>query len=190
MIQPGDTVTTHPQVDAEGATSEFSVASREFPVIINNMKVLSALLQTTQGTIGAFMNGPNGVGENEMARTRVLAAQLGTRLSGGGTIGQFMQGGLTRRVNLVLARTDSLRALIASNNSSLGRYRKDSTLMTEVGYIRDELSLVRAQLDQSRGTAGRAMHDSAITHSLAEAQRQMSFLFADMKAHPLRYIVF
>lgn len=190
MIQPGDTVTTHPQIDAEGATAQFSLASREFPVIINNVKILAAQLQTTEGTVGAFMNGPTGAGVGEMARTRALSAELGARLSGGGTVGQFMQGGLTSRARVVMARADSIRTLIASPNTSFGRYRKDSTLMTEVGYIRDELSIVRTQLDQSRGTAGRAMHDSAITNSLADAQRQMSLLFADIKKHPLRYIVF
>jgi hypothetical protein len=190
VIQPGDTVTTHPQVDAEGATAQFSVASREFPVIINNVKILSTQLQTTEGTIGAFMNGPGGPGVGEMARTSALTAQLGARLSGGGTVGQFMQGGVTRRAQVVMARADSIRTLIASPNTSLGRYRKDSTLMVEVGYIRDELSLVRLQLEQSRGTAGRVMHDSAITNSLADAQRQMSLLFADIKKHPLRYLLF
>ena len=190
MIQPGDTVTTHPQADVEGATGEFSVASREFPVIISNVKVLAAQLQTTKGTIGAFMNSPGGAGSTQMARTRMLTNQLGARLSGGGAVGQFMQGGLTTRAQQVMARADSVRTLLASPTTSLGRYRKDSTLLAEVGSIRDELSIVRSQLDQSRGTAGRAMHDSAITKSLAEAQRQMSLLFADIKKHPFRYIVF
>ena len=188
MIQPGDTVTTHPQADAEGATGNSASRRESFRIIINNVKVLAAQLQTTQGTIGAFMNSPGGTGPGagEMARTRALTAQLGARLSGGGTVGQFMQGGLTTRAQRVMARADSVRTLLASPNTSLGRYRKDSTLMTEVGDIRNELSIVRS----ARGTAGRAMHDSAITNSLTEAQRQMSLLFADIKKHPLRYIGF
>ena len=190
MIQPGDTVTTHPQADAEDAAGQFSVASRQFPVIINNVKVLTAQLQTTQGTIGAFMNARGGAGSEQMARARVLTSQVGARLSGGGTLGHFMQGGLFPRAQRVMARADSVRTLLASPNTSLGRLRKDSTLLAEVGYIRDELSIIRSQLDQSRGTAGRAMHDSAITHSLTEAQRQMSLLFADIKKHPLRYLIF
>lgn len=190
MIRPGDTVTSHPQADVEGATGHLSVAARQFPMIINNVKVLAAQLQTTQGTIGAFMNAPGGNGSEELARARALATQLGARLNGGGAVGQFMQGGLTTRAQRVMARVDSVRTLLASPNTSLGRYRKDSTLVAEVGDIRDQLSIVRSELDQSRGTAGRAMHDSAITNSLTEAQRQMSLLFADIKKHPLRYIVF
>ncbi len=190
MIQPGDTVTTHPQADAEGATAQFSVASREFPAIINNVKLMAAELEGTGGTIGAFMHGAGGPGAGEMARTRALAAQLGSRLSGAGTAGRFMQGGLTRRAAVVMARADSIRTLIASPATSLGRFRKDSTLMRDVGDIRNEMAIVRMQLDQSRGTAGRIMHDSAITNSLAEAQRQMSLLFADIKKHPLQYLLF
>ena len=192
MIQPGDTVTTHSQADAEGAAGQFSVASRQFPAIINNVKVLTAHLQATQGTIGAFMNARGGAGSEQMTRARVLTSELGDRLSGrgGGTVGQFMQGGLFPRAQRVMARADSVRTLLASPNTSLGRFRKDSTLLAEVGYIRDELSIIRSQLDQSRGTAGRAMHDSAITHSLTETQRQMSLLFADIKKHPLRYLIF
>lgn len=190
MIRPGDTVTSHPQADVEGVTGHLSVASRQFPMIINNVKVLAAQLQTTQGTIGAFMNAPGGNGSEELARARALVTRLGARLNGGGAVGQFMQGGLTTRAQRVMARVDSVRTLLASPNTSLGRYRKDSTLVAEVGDIRDELSIVRSALDQSRGTAGRAIHDSAITNSLTEAQRQMSLLFADIKKHPLRYIVF
>jgi len=47
---------------------------------------------------------------------------------------------------------------------------------------------VRASLDESRGTVGRAMHDSALTNTLGEAQQEMSLLFADFKKHPLRYL--
>ena len=187
-IQPGDTVTTHPQADVEGASGQMSVASREFPVIINNVKVLSTYLEGTRGTVGAFMNGPGGAAE--LARTKALAGRLGARLEGGGTVGRFMKGGLTSHAQVILARADSVRTLLASPNTSLGRFRKDSTLLAEVADIRHQLAVVQAELDQSRGTAGRVLHDSAITNSLGEAQRQMTLLFADIKKHPLRYLVF
>ena len=190
VIAPGDTVSTHPQSDVEGATGRLSVASRQFPVIISNVKLLAAQLQTTKGTIGAFTNAPGGAGSEQLTRTRSLSTQLGARLEGSGAVGQFMQNGLTRRAQLALARVDSVRSLLAAPNTSFGRYRKDSTLVAEVSSIRDELSIVRSQMDQSQGTAGRTIHDSAITNSLTEAQRQMSLLLSDIKRHPLRYIAF
>ena len=49
---------------------------------------------------------------------------------------------------------------------------------------------MRADLDQSRGTLGRALNDGALASALGEAERQMTFLFADLKKHPLRYVSF
>ncbi|MDQ2666745.1 MAG: MlaD family protein [Gemmatimonadota bacterium] len=190
VIRPGDTVTTHPQADAERATGEFSVASREFPAIINNVKLLAGLLSTTRGSAGAFLNGPGGPGLPALPHTVALTGRLYATLNGYGTVGRVRAGGLAQHISASLARVDSVRALLDSPNTSFGRFRKDSTLLAEVGSIRDELSLVRAQLDDSRGTAGRALHDSAIGNAVIEAQRQMTLLFADVKKHPFRYIVF
>ena len=151
------------------------------------MKVLGAQLQTTQGTVGALLNGP---GAGEMARARVQAMRVMGKMSGSGTIGRVMQGGLTTRTSRVLARVDSVRALLASPNTSFGRMRRDSTLLREVEDIRNELTVVRADLDESRGSAGRFMHDSAIFSAVGAAQREMTALFADLKKHPMRYISF
>ena len=190
VIHPGDTVTTHPQPDAERATGEFSVASRQFPAIINNVKLLAAQLFETRGTAGAFMNGSGRPGLPALPRTVALTGEVYARLNGDGTVGRILSGGLTRRVTTTLAGVDSVRALLDSPNTSFGRFRKDSTLLNNVGYLRDELSRIRAQLDQSRGTAGRALHDSAIGNAVIEAEHQMTLLFADVKQHPFRYIAF
>ncbi|MES2178545.1 MAG: MlaD family protein [Gemmatimonadota bacterium] len=190
VLQPGDSVTTHPQADVEGAASKFGVASREFPVIINNFKSIAGHLSSTEGTVGAFLNSGTGPGSGQFQRTGRELGRLGSSLHTGGTVSLAMNGSLQARAGHVMARADSVRALLASNETSLGRMRRDSSLMNEIGDIRNELSLVQAQLDGSMGTAGRALHDSAVTHAIADAQRQMTSLFADMKKHPFRYIRF
>jgi phospholipid/cholesterol/gamma-HCH transport system substrate-binding protein len=188
-VRAGDVIFTRAQADFEGAAGEFGAASKEFPVIINNVKVLAAQLGGTDGTVGAFLN--TGFAGTDMARTRREMARLGATLSlERGTAGKLMNGELGPRVQRVMARADSVRALIGSPNTSLGRMRKDSTLLAEVADIRNELTLVRMQLTESRGTAGRIMHDSALFSAVGEAQRQMGLLFADIKKHPLRYLVF
>ena len=179
---------THPQSDVEGATGQFGSAAREFPVIINNVKVLSAQLKGTEGTVGAFLNAPEGPGMKQITRARNQASEIASRLSDSGSVGRFMGGRLTDRAGRVMARADSVRVLLASNNTSLGRIRRDSTLLSEVADIRNELSIVRSLVADSRGTAGRALHDSALTNAVTEAERQMSLLFADIKKHPLRYL--
>ncbi len=186
-LQPGDTVVTRPQADAEGAASQFSMAAREFPVIIANVKVLAAQLQSTEGTIGAFLNGP---GLEGLGTAQIRATRLTKRMSGGGSAGAIARSGLAARAQRVMARVDSVRTLLASSRSSLGRLRRDSTLVGEVADIRNELTLVRADLDQSRGTAGRAMNDSALANAISETERQMTLLFDDLTKHPFRYLSF
>lgn len=184
-IQPGDTVRIKSAPDFSRATAQLSTAAQELPAIMSNVQVLRAELQATRGTVGAFMNGP---AMREMGRAKVRVSQLRGSLGGEGTVGQVMRGGLSARARRVMARADSVRVLVASSNTSLGRFRRDSTLLEEVGGIRDELAQLRAQLDSPDGTVGRFARDSAITLQLADAQNQMSLLFTDIKKHPLRYL--
>jgi len=123
-----------------------------------------------------------------LSATAAQVARLRNRLTNGrGTVGLVMSGGLGTRASRVLARTDSVRALMSSSSASIGRFRRDSTLLAEVADIRNELTIVRAMMDEPRGTAGRIVHDSAIVSALGEAQREMGLLIADMKKHPFRY---
>lgn len=184
-IRPGDTVRIRSAPDFGRATTQLSAAAQEFPVIMSNVQVLRAELQTTRGTAGAFMNGPT-MGELERAKIRV--GQLRGSLRGDGTVSRVMRGELTTRARQVMARADSVRVLLASSTGSLGRFRRDSTLVLQVGDIRDELATLRAELASSDGTVGRFARDSAITLQLADAQNQMTLLFADIKKHPLRYL--
>jgi hypothetical protein len=186
-IQSGDTLRSHAQADVEGASAQFGTAAREVPVIMGNVRVLMSELQTTRGTIGAFMNGP---GFGELGKFRLRAGHVTQRLTGGGTAGLVMRGGLTARANRVMARADSVRALLASPNTSLGRFRRDSTILRDVADIRSELTEIQAALDEPRGTAGRVVADSALSVGVANARREMTLLFADVKAHPMRYISF
>jgi phospholipid/cholesterol/gamma-HCH transport system substrate-binding protein len=186
-VQDGDTVRIKSAPDFGRATAQLNAAAQDFPAIMGNVQVLRAELQATRGTMGAFMNGP-AMGELKQAGARV--GRLRSQVGGGGTVGRVMRGDLASRARRVMARADSVRALVASPNTSVGRFRRDSTLLNEVGDIREELTQLRAQLDSPDGTVGRFARDSAITLQLAEAQRQMALLFADIKKHPLRYLSF
>ena len=186
-VRDGDTIRTKAQADIEGATARFGAAGKELPAILSNVKALRAELEATEGTAGALLH-------EETAATGQLQAagaemtHLRTRIGKArGSVSRFLDGSLTMRANRVMARADSVRALLASSNGSLGRLRKDSTLLREVQDIRTELASVQAALTESRGTAGRVLHDSAAFSALGDAQREMSLLIADMKQHPMRY---
>lgn len=188
-IAPGDTIASTAQGDPETVASQFAGASRDFPAIINNVKQLANELQSVRGTTGAFLN-EEGL-EMDVARRR--GERLVNRaLRGEGTVARVMSGSAdaAARARVALARTDSIRVLLASRETSLGRFRRDSTLARSVASVRDEVSIVRALLDEPRGTAGRALRDSALVQELTGAQRELSVLLADLRAHPLRYVHF
>src|SRR5688572_32033014 len=50
-----------------------------------------------------------------------------------------------------------------------------------VADIQSELSIVRAMLQDARGTAGRVRHDGAIVEALMEAERGMGAIMADIR---------
>lgn len=185
-LAAGDTVRTLSQGDAEGATAQFGVAAKELPAIIANVKQLREQLQSPTGTMGAMANGP---GLRDVDRVHAQLTRLLDRMSSpGGSVGPIMRGGMSRGAGHVMAQVDSVRALLASNRTSLGRFRRDSTLAGRVDDIRRELAVVQASLDQSRGTVGRAMHDSALTDAVGDAKREMTLLLDDIKQHPRRYL--
>ena len=189
VIRDGDTVRAQPQSDAESATVQFGAVTRELPAIINNVKTIRAELQSSSGTAGALMRA-NTLDRGALRTTGRQLSRLRQRLDNGGSLGRIMNGGLGARAARAMARADSVRALVGSSSASLGRFRKDSTLMAEVADIRDELAEVRAAVAESRGTVGRVLHDSAAFDALGEVHREMALLVADLKKHPLRYSPF
>ena len=190
VVASRDTIRTLPQSDLETMTSQFAIASREFPAIISNVKLLNNQLHSVHGTLGAMGIEHGGV---ELVRARRQAMQIAAKLtSPSGTIGSALapESGLADRARRVMARADSVRALIASQNTSLGRFRRDSTLLREVADIRNELDIIRARLASPTGTLGRAQADSALFSAIAGARREMTLIMADVHRRPLRYIHF
>ena len=190
VVNPGDTLHALPQSDLETVTSEFAIASRQFPEIIDNIKLLNQQLTGVQGTIGAFANEHGGV---ELTRARAQAAKLSARLTRPtGTIGLALssQPSLMLRAQRVMARVDSVRALIGKGGDSYARVRRDSSLMREVADIRNEIDILRARMSSPSGTLGRAHTDSALFDALGNMRREMTLIMADVHRRPLRYIHF
>jgi len=189
-VGPGDTIHAVPQSDLETVSSEFAIASQQFPQIINNIKLLDRELRSENGTLGAFGIDRGGV---QLTRARSRAARLASRLSEpNGTIGLALNSrtSLVERAHHAMARADSLRALISSPRGSYGRFRRDSTLVREVADVRNELDIVRARMASPTGTLGRLRADSALLNAVANTQREMTLIITDIKRRPLRYVHF
>ena len=189
-IVPGDTIHAREQADVEGVTSDAAVASREIPGILENVKLLAAQLRTAEGTLGALgLETGNAQLSTLGERTRKLMDDLtqskGTLAKAGAGVAS-----LGERASQSMARVDSIRRLLASDAHSFGRFRRDSTLLTEVGRVRDELAVVQQLAASPNGTIGRLRSDSAIIRNVHRDLAAIDSLFADMKKHPLRYIAF
>ena len=189
-VAPGDTIRALPQPDLETMTSEFAVASREFPAIIGNIKLLNQQLHSVNGTLGAFGIEHGGI---ELVRAQSSASRLVSEAtSPRGTLGLALssRSSLTVRARLAMARADSIRTLLSSSNTSYGRFRRDSTLLREIADVRSEMAIVRERLASADGTLGRMRADSALVTALGGAEHEMTLIMADIRRHPLRYVHF
>lgn len=188
-VNAGDTIHSSDQTDFESMTSDAAEAAKEFPAIIDNVKLLATQLQAAQGTLGAL--GVE-VRNPEMTRVRVKAARLMARLSDSNNVlGAAMGSGLLQQhAQRAMAQVDSIRALLSSNEHSLGRFRRDSTLLQNVAELRTEMRRLQELADSPAGTIGRFRTDSAVTRGIHLDLAALDSLFADMKKHPTRYIAF
>lgn len=184
-----DTLSVRLKADLEAVTARAAVASRDFPAIISNVKLLASQLAGTTSTVGAII--ASDAGAEQMSalsrRTGRLADQL-TR--GRGTIGRALQGDAAARARTAAADLDTLRTLLASQREQLGGFRRDTTLLRSVKALRDEVSIVRALLAEPRGTGGRVLHDEALQREVMAAEAELTALIADIKARPLSYVSF
>jgi hypothetical protein len=190
VVTDGDTIRARPQVDLQAMTGRFGEATRELPGVIADVKRVNQALRNPGGTIGAFGNERGGV---ELAAVRARGGRLAASLSRGrGTLGRLLggRGELMARAEIVLARADSVQTLFGSDDNAVGRFRRDSTLKLAVADIRSELSIVRALLQDTRGTAGRMRRDSAVVDALTEAEREMGAIMEDIRRRPFRYLNF
>jgi phospholipid/cholesterol/gamma-HCH transport system substrate-binding protein len=189
-VVDGDTLRAAEQNDMEEVSSEAALAMREFPGIIENVKLLALQVHSAEGTLGAF-----GVHEQsgDMRRIHARAERLFSRLSdSAGSLGLALNSApdLALRARRAMARVDSIRTLVSSDEHSLGRFRRDSSIVTEITRVRTELAELGRLIGDPSGSFGRSRRDSAIVQAIQRDLRGIDSLKADMKKHPLRYIAF
>jgi phospholipid/cholesterol/gamma-HCH transport system substrate-binding protein len=184
---PGDTLLANPTSDFDNLRTRLTTTlGTEVPVVLDNIRILSAQLRAARGTLGALgIEGPERLGTT----SRAAGALLDKATRGRGTVGLALgRGDLTDRARRVLTRVDRIRARAASPATTVGRVRSDSTLLRTVAQVRADLVAVQQALDEPRGTAGRAIHDRALQLELARARSELDALIEDLQRNPLRYV--
>jgi len=191
MVQAGDTILAGTQSDFAVATQKLSAATAELGPIMTDVRTIIGNVRNPNGTVGALLRG--GLGANvQRLRLQVnrVRARFATHDGNGDGDGGSMTASVMERARIAMAHADSIRALLASSETSFGRFRRDSSLQGTIGRVRDELTELRASLEQNDGTLARVQRDSALVRSVAVAQREMAALFADVRRRPMRYIQF
>ena len=187
-VTGGDTLRSGAQSDIEVAMSRLKTVARDLDPMMADARTIVRNVRNPDGTVGALLAG--GVrGRSDVAELRARVSSLRATAFGAGAASRARTQ-LFARAHLALARSDSLRALLASPNGSLGRFRRDSTLVVTIAAIRDDLGAVLAAMDSADGTIARLQRDSALARSVAAAQREMRALFADVRRRPMPYIHF
>jgi hypothetical protein len=179
-LRDGDTIRSRPKPKVFDVASQVTKVGPEFRGLMTEVGELNKKLSRPVGTIGKFRT----QGMPAMGAATERMSRIGGKLSGSrsGTIGLAMSGGLREKASRVMAAVDSMMTLMSSDKGSVGRFRRDTTLMTTAKGVVAELDSLRA-----RSKFGR---DSALTIALARRRVLMDSLITDIKKNPLRYIHF
>lgn len=180
-LKDGDTIRARPKPRALDVIAQAKGAIPVFRELMTDVATLDSQLSGATGTLGAYRRGGMpGLGDAG-ARMSRLAGKL---TSGSGTIGLAMGGGLMERASQVMASADSLIAFASSGEGTIGRFRRDTTLMTTAKGIAAQLDSLRAN---AKGFAGA---DTSLAVALARRKALTDSLIADLKKNPMRYINF
>lgn len=185
-LRAGDTLRARPGREFDAMRVDLARAGAQVPAILANIRVLGAQLSTARGTLGAL-----GVGGAEpLAATGRAASTLLSRLQrGDGVIGRTLADGAPlRHAERITARVDTVRALLGSPRTSVGRLRADTALPAAVAALREDLAAVSAALEEPRGTIGRLQRDDRLSQEIARARAEVDALVRDLRSNPARYL--
>ena len=182
-LRDGDTVHARPKPTPIDVAESVGGIGKEFAALGDATDRLSKQLDGPYGTIGNARN--NGL--EDMPDVKAGISSLAARMGGNGTIGRASRGDLMKRASRTMAAADSIRSMFASNRSSLGRFRRDSTLVTKANHVLAELDTLSALIKNPVGSLGAAANDSTLARELDRERVLMKQLIDDVKKNPTRY---
>jgi len=184
-LRAGDTVHTRPKAVSRLAADVGKIGP-EFAALGVATKELSDKISRPVGTIGNYRTD----GLPDLPDVTAGISSLNARARGNGTLGRAMRGDLRVRASHAMAAADSIKNLVSSNRGTLGRFRRDSTLVTKTAHVMAEIDSLRAAFGDPVGAIAAAHPDSALNRQLAQTHILLAALIKDMKKNPLRYVRF
>jgi phospholipid/cholesterol/gamma-HCH transport system substrate-binding protein len=185
-VGDGDTIHARPPAAPPDLSEDVGALGPAFGKLGAATKQLSANITRPVGTIGSYRAG----GLPDLADVTAGLSSLSARATGRGTIARVMRGDLQARASRAIAAADSIRTLVSSNKGSIGRFRRDTTLVTNANHVLAEVDTLRALLSNPVGAIAAAHSDSVLTRQLDRTHVLLASLIRDVKSHPMRYIRF
>lgn len=181
-LHDGDTVHSRKKKALGNLAADVGTIGPAFSSLASEVNTLTTKLASPEGTIG----NARVRGMPRMPEVSARMSRIASRAGGNGTIGLAMRANLSGRSSRAMAAADSIRALMSSNKTSLGRFRRDSTLVTKAAHVLAELDTLRTLASSPIG--GAAAADSSLTRALSRTRTLLASLLADIKKRPFRYI--
>jgi hypothetical protein len=187
QLHDGDTLRARGNPLIADVTAQIGQIRPAVSALASDLKVLDERIGQPTGTVGAFRK----YGFPAMPEFSARLTRMTSKASNGtGTIGLAARRNLMARASRVMAQSDSIRALLGSDKSSLGKFRGDSTLMKKAGSVMAQLDTLRALARDPMGSIGGAHPDSGLVRELARSRVLLDSLMKDVKKRPTRYIGF
>jgi phospholipid/cholesterol/gamma-HCH transport system substrate-binding protein len=181
----GDTLVTRSTGKMKPVGERVSALGDRITTLADSTGRVLTLLNSQVADLGKL--GQNG--RQVAATSGQLFTLLGKTTQGEGSIALAARGDIQAHVSRIRAVKDSITYLVSSGNGSIGRLRRDSTLISTVSRLRSQLDSLRSTYSGA-GTISHARSDTALTAEMARMRTELAALMADLKKHPRRYISF
>lgn len=173
MLEANDTLPRAPQIDPDSVRAALSSAASQIPDLLDDAERLIAgfrrALGPTRGDSVATLS-------TIAARADRLARHLE---SGTGTLPLLASDtAMQQRVRRIVSNAGALLRA-ADSGSTLSHLVNDSALGRKLADVHREIGVIRTQLEEERGTAGRLAHDHALLRQLRLLETRLSALAGD-----------
>jgi hypothetical protein len=187
-VVDGDTIRAVEQPDFAATADSVKLIAAELPAVLANLKATSRNARTMGQRVATLT--ADGGPVDQIGST--MTAISNRREAAAGSLPLLAKAGpdLRARTARLLSARDSVREMLAKGRASLGRFRADTSLFAAVDRLRADAAEIRRLAASPVGTIGRLKADSALILALDSVHIELRGLLTDMKAHPLRYIVF
>ncbi len=186
-LRDGDTLRSREKTQVIDVASQVGSIRPEFSALASAVKELNTKLSRPLGTVGNFRTR----GFPEMPDASARMSRIGTKMTQGpGTIGLAMRADLMGRASRLMAAADSMKSFMSSGRGNIGRFRRDTTLVTTAKGILAQVDTLRRLASDPLGSIGGAHPDSALLRELARTRSLVDSLIRNIKSRPLRYINF